>query len=278
MILYHETYFHDQTTHQTPFNQAYKIYHLLIAIMNRSFKSIHAVDPWDIEHRVTGHASYNVSNRLPDFILCSNNLRPVALAPRFSRSRPARRSRLSPPSNTVAPARGAKGLLALPAPILYRIVSFITRPCTVSRFCSRWTRRPIYISTLTAFATTSIYLLLSLQYHIDLPPGFLRRKVKPKQEELLPQSCCEMDPEEANRRIKNMAATERAMEEHEMRAKKYYLGERKYYEGSYTLGQLESALEERTPKPPRPKPAFPVRQWIQKLPEPYPNQTLRPAQ
>lgn len=250
--------------------------------MNKSFKSIHELDPWDIEHRVTGHASRNISNCFPNFTLCSDNLRPVALAPRFSRSRPARRSRLSPPSNTVSPAQGAKGLLALPAPILYRIVSFITRPCTVSRFCSSWTRRPIYISTLTAFATTSIYLLLSLQYHIDLPPRFLCRKVKPKQKELLFKSCCEVDPEEANMRIKNMTAkfiAESVMEEHEMKRNKYYLGEQKYYEGSYTLGQLESALEERMPRPPRRKPAFPVRQWIQKLPEPYPQpKTLRPAE
>lgn len=234
--------------------------------MLKAFKSILTLDPQDFEKRMISLASHNVVIGFPNLALPSTSLKPVPLEPRFSRSR-----RLFPPSNIVSPAQGAKGLLALPASLLYRIVSFITRPCTVSRFCSGWTRRPIYKSTLTAFATTSIYLLLALQYHIDLPPGFLCRKLRPKKNYMLLKPCCGVDRKEAIRRIENTAAetfAESAMERHEMMVMKYYLGERKYYEGSYTLGQLVSALEARRPKEPKPQPAVSIRRWIEKLPKP----------
>lgn len=207
---------------------------------------MYELEPRNIEHGVISPASHNVSTCIPNFLLSSTSLKPVVLAPRFSRPRSARQSRLSPPSNTVSPAPGAKGLLALPVSILYLIVSFITRPYTGSRFCSRWTRRPVYKSTLTAFATTHIYLLLALQYHIDLPPDFLRRKVKSK-EELPPKPCCKVDPKEATRRIKK----------------------NKYYKGSYTLEQLELSPGARILREPRPELAS-IPSWIQSLPEPYP--------
>ncbi|MCJ1426324.1 hypothetical protein MMC29_004227 [Sticta canariensis] len=234
--------------------------------MFKAFKTILKSDPQDFEKRMISLASHNVVIGFPNLALPSTSLRPVPLEPRFSRS-----ICLSPPSNTVSPAPGTKGLLALPASLLYRIVSFITRPCTVSRFCSGWTRRPVYRSALIAFTTTSIYLLLALQYHIHLPPEFLCRKLRPKKNYLPPKPCCEVDPKEAIRGIENMAAktvAESAMEEHEMMAMKYYLGERKYYEGSYTLGQLVSALGARRPKEPKPQPAVPIHQWIENLPKP----------
>lgn len=239
--------------------------------MIKSFKSL---DPRDIERRLVSLASHNVSVCFPNLFLPSNSLNPFTLTPHFSQLRPARRSRLSPPSSTLSPAPGAKGLLALPIPILYRIVSFITRPCPACRFCSSWTRRPVYKSTLTAFATTSIYLLLALQYHIDLPPGFLSRKVKPKEKELPANPCCEVGPEESKTRIESMAAkliTARAKEEHEMRVTRYQLCELEYDECFYTLGQLEAALERRILEELRLKPAISVRQWIEKLLEPYPH-------
>ena len=234
--------------------------------MFKAFKTILKSDPQDFEKRMISLGSHNAVIGFPNFALPSTSLRPVPLEPRFSRSRC-----FSPPSNTVSPAPGAKGLLALSASLLYRIVSFIPRPCTVSRFCSGRTCRPVYRSTLTAFATTSIYVLLALQYHIHLPPGFLCRKLRPKKNHLPPKRCCEVDPKESIRGIENMVAktvAESAMEEREMMAMKYYLGEQKYYEGSYTLGQLVSALEARRPKEPKPQPAVPIHQWIENLPKP----------
>lgn len=233
MLSYKETYFRDRTAYQAIFNKVYKLFHLLIAIMIKSFKSL---DPRDIKRRLVGLASHNDSVCFANLLLPSNSLNPFTFTPRFSQLRPARRSRLSPPSSTLSPAPGAKGLLALPTPILYRIVSFITRPCPACRFCSRWTRRRVYKSTLTAFATTSIYLLLALQYHIDVPPGFLNRKVKPRRKELPANPCYEVGLEEAIRRIENMAAkliTARAKEEYEMRLIKYQLGELEYDEYFY---------------------------------------------
>lgn len=215
---------------------------------------MYELEPRNIEHGVISPASHSVSTCIPNFLLSSTSLKPVALAPRFSRPRPARQARLSPPSNTVSPAPGAKGLLALPVSILYLIVSFIARPCTGSRFYSRCTRRPVYStrrpvykSTLTAFATTHIYLLLALQYHIDLPPDFLRREVKPNEKELPPKACCKVDPKEATTCIKK----------------------NKYYKGSYTLEQLESSTGARILREPRPELAS-ISSWIQSFPEPYP--------
>ena len=95
-------------------------------------------------------------------------------------------------------------------------------------------------------------------------------EIEAKENYMPPKPCCEVNPKEALRGTENMAAkkvAESAMEEREMMAMKCYFGERKYYEGSYTLGQLVSALGARRPKEPKPQPAIPIHQWIEKLPK-----------